>query len=133
MPATWTVLQHAPGDLRCSALNTDQFNDSIRADRKMTRAQFIGNNRAIDEALTPQYLGAIFDRICQNEIVMDSIDSSGGDGGARSRPPSSLYVSASASASGFLHLRLCLWFSASASASPSLPLHLPPAFTIDGS
>jgi hypothetical protein len=47
---------------------------SIREDRKMTREQFIGNNRAIDTALTPQYLGAIFDRICSNEIKMDSID-----------------------------------------------------------
>lgn len=47
---------------------------SIREDRKMTREQFIGNNRAIDTALTPQYLGAMFDRICSNEIKMDSID-----------------------------------------------------------
>lgn len=55
-------------------LNTDHFNPSIREDRKMTRTQFIGNNRAIDTALTPQFLGAMFDRICSNEIKMDSID-----------------------------------------------------------
>ena len=47
---------------------------SIRADRKMTREQFIGNNRAIDTALTTQFLGAMFDRIISNEIKMDSID-----------------------------------------------------------
>ena len=41
-------------------LNTDHFNPSIREDRKMTRAQFISNNRAIDEALTPQFLGTMY-------------------------------------------------------------------------
>ena len=57
-------------------VGVDEHDDthSIREDRKMTREQFIGNNRAIDIVLTSQYLGAIFDCICSNEIKMDSID-----------------------------------------------------------
>lgn len=60
----------------CCGCAVDEHGDthSIRQDRKMTREQFIGNNRAIDTALTPQYLGAIYDRICSNEIKMESID-----------------------------------------------------------
>jgi hypothetical protein len=55
-------------------LNTDHFSSGIREDRRMTREQFISNNRAIDDALTPTYLGTIYDRICANEIKMSEME-----------------------------------------------------------
>ena len=55
-------------------LNTDHFSSGIREDRRMTRDQFISNNRAIDTALTPQFLGTMFDRIISNEIVMSEME-----------------------------------------------------------
>ena len=52
----------------CIMLNTDHFNPGIKADRKMTREEFISNNRGVDEGLTEELLGTIYDRICANEI-----------------------------------------------------------------
>lgn len=37
----------------------------------MDRDQFISINRGVDPALTAEYLGIAYDRICANEIVMD--------------------------------------------------------------
>jgi hypothetical protein len=55
-------------------LNTDHFNPNIREDRKMDRSEFISINRGVDPALTEEFLGVVFDRICANEIVMDVTD-----------------------------------------------------------
>jgi hypothetical protein len=52
----------------CIMLNTDHFNPGIKDDRKMTRQEFISNNRGVDEGLTAELLGTIYDRICANEI-----------------------------------------------------------------
>lgn len=64
----------------CIMLNTDAFNTAIKTEKKMTREEFIKNNRDVDVNLTPQFLGAVYDRIVTNEIVMrvdgKSIDSS---------------------------------------------------------
>ena len=54
-------------------LNTDHFNPSIRADRKMTRTQFISNNRAIDEALTPQFLGTMYPQVSSDHQHLTDI------------------------------------------------------------
>ena len=66
--------------LRCitalggAQLNTDHFSAGIRDDRRMTKPQFISNNRGVDPGLDAGLLGTIFDRICANEIVMSEVD-----------------------------------------------------------
>uniref|UniRef100_A0A2P2LZA0 Uncharacterized protein MANES_03G096700 n=2 Tax=Rhizophora mucronata TaxID=61149 RepID=A0A2P2LZA0_RHIMU len=56
-------------------LNTDAHNGMVKD--KMTKADFIRNNRGIDDGkdLPEGYLGAIYDQIVKNEIKM-SVDSS---------------------------------------------------------
>jgi hypothetical protein len=56
-------------------LNTDQHNDNIREDRKMTKADFIKNNTDYGRDITEkgkefpkEYLGAIYDSIREEEI-----------------------------------------------------------------
>nr|KAJ3421655.1 guanine nucleotide exchange protein for ADP-robosylation factor [Polyrhizophydium stewartii] len=51
-------------------LNTDQHNAQVK--RRMTKEDFLKNNRGIDEGkdLPAEFLGAIFDEIQSNEIVM---------------------------------------------------------------
>ncbi|TPX34074.1 hypothetical protein SmJEL517_g03259 [Synchytrium microbalum] len=51
-------------------LNTDQHNTQVK--RRMTKADFVKNNRGIDEGkdLPVEFLEAIFDEIATNEIVM---------------------------------------------------------------
>ncbi|KAJ3414515.1 guanine nucleotide exchange protein for ADP-robosylation factor [Chytridiales sp. JEL 0842] len=51
-------------------LNTDQHNPQVK--KRMTKTEFIKNNRGIDEGkdLQPEILEAIFDEIASNEIAM---------------------------------------------------------------
>eukprot|EP00980_Cylindrotheca_fusiformis_P011299 scaffold2599_cov125-Cylindrotheca_fusiformis.AAC.9 len=56
-------------------LNTDQHNDNIREDRKMTKQDFFRNNSDYGRDITepgkefsPEYLGAIYDSIREEEI-----------------------------------------------------------------
>lgn len=52
-------------------LNTDSHNPAVQ--RKMTKDQFISNNRGIDNGkdLPSEFLGNLYDSIVQNEIEMD--------------------------------------------------------------
>ncbi|KAJ3102351.1 guanine nucleotide exchange protein for ADP-robosylation factor [Phlyctochytrium planicorne] len=68
-------------------LNTDQHNAQVK--KRMTKADFLKNNRGIDEGkdLPPELLEAIFDEILTNEIVMkdeipqkQAANSAGGSG-----------------------------------------------------
>lgn len=54
-------------------LNTDQHSSKLKG-RRMTKEEFIKNNRGINDNkdLPDEYLGAIFDEIANNEIVLDS-------------------------------------------------------------
>lgn len=54
-------------------LNTDQHSSKIRGNR-MTKEDFIKNNRGINDNqdLPNDYLGAIYDEIANNEIVLDT-------------------------------------------------------------
>ncbi|XP_044507637.1 brefeldin A-inhibited guanine nucleotide-exchange protein 1-like isoform X2 [Mangifera indica] len=56
-------------------LNTDAHNSMVKD--KMTKADFIRNNRGIDggKDLPEQYLGALYDQIVKNEIKMNAISS----------------------------------------------------------
>ncbi|KAI8905469.1 hypothetical protein EDD86DRAFT_257459 [Gorgonomyces haynaldii] len=51
-------------------LNTDQHNPQVK--KKMTKQEFMRNNRGIDEGkdLPEEFLTAVFDEIAQNEIIM---------------------------------------------------------------
>ncbi|KAK3285829.1 hypothetical protein CYMTET_6580 [Cymbomonas tetramitiformis] len=51
-------------------LNTDAHNPMVV--KKMTKAEFLKNNRGIDDGkdVAPEYLGALYDRITTNEIRM---------------------------------------------------------------
>jgi brefeldin A-inhibited guanine nucleotide-exchange protein len=51
-------------------LNTDLHNPAIREDRRMTKEQFISNNRGIASGgdLDPAFLGGIFDTIQSNQV-----------------------------------------------------------------
>lgn len=51
-------------------LNTDQHNPQVK--KRMTKQDFLKNNRGIDEGqdLPDELLGAIFDEISTNEIIM---------------------------------------------------------------
>ncbi|RVX12327.1 Brefeldin A-inhibited guanine nucleotide-exchange protein 1 [Vitis vinifera] len=53
-------------------LNTDAHNNMVKD--KMTKADFIRNNRGIDDGkdLPEEYLGAIYDHIVKNEIKMNA-------------------------------------------------------------
>lgn len=53
-------------------LNTDAHNNMVKD--KMTKADFIRNNRGIDDGkdLPDEYLGALYDQIVRNEIKMNS-------------------------------------------------------------
>ena len=54
-------------------LNTDAHNPSVRRDRKMTREQFVSNNRGIDAGgrdLPRAFLEGLYDAIAGNEIKM---------------------------------------------------------------
>ena len=53
-------------------LNTDQHNEMLRADKRMTKEEFVTNNRGInDNADLPEdYLNSIYDEIRSNEIVL---------------------------------------------------------------
>ncbi|KAI8852805.1 hypothetical protein BC829DRAFT_440418 [Chytridium lagenaria] len=60
-------------------LNTDQHNAQVK--KRMTKAEFLKNNRGIDEGkdLPAELLEGIFDEIFSNEIVMkDEVKPSGG-------------------------------------------------------
>ncbi|KAJ5541880.1 SEC7-like alpha orthogonal bundle [Penicillium sp. DV-2018c] len=52
-------------------LNTDQHSTKMKG-RRMTKEDFIKNNRGINDSqdLPPEYLGAIYDEIGSNEIVL---------------------------------------------------------------
>ena len=56
----------------CIMLNTDAHNPSIKKEKKMTRKQFVGNNRGIDKGadLPRQFLEYLYDAIVSNEIKM---------------------------------------------------------------
>ncbi|XP_022968924.1 brefeldin A-inhibited guanine nucleotide-exchange protein 1 [Cucurbita maxima] len=53
-------------------LNTDAHNNTVK--EKMTKADFIRNNRGIDDGkdLPDEYLGTLYDQIVRNEIKMNS-------------------------------------------------------------
>eukprot|EP01114_Cavostelium_apophysatum_P013891 TRINITY_DN3466_c0_g1_i1.p1 TRINITY_DN3466_c0_g1~~TRINITY_DN3466_c0_g1_i1.p1 ORF type:complete len:862 (+),score=271.54 TRINITY_DN3466_c0_g1_i1:255-2588(+) len=53
-------------------LNTDAHNPSIKVENKMTKAQFISNNRGINNGsdLPPEYLEQLYDNIVRKEIQM---------------------------------------------------------------
>ncbi|KHN29890.1 Brefeldin A-inhibited guanine nucleotide-exchange protein 2 [Glycine soja] len=53
-------------------LNTDAHNNMVKD--KMTKADFVRNNRGIDDGkdLPEEYLGAIYDQIVKNEIKMNA-------------------------------------------------------------
>lgn len=56
-------------------LNTDAYNSMVKD--KMTKADFIRNNRGIDDGkdLPEEYLGALYDQIVKNEIKMNAENS----------------------------------------------------------
>jgi hypothetical protein len=58
-------------------LNTDAHNPAIKKQNKMTKAQFIGNNRGINEGqdLPAEYLSNLYDRINDDEIKLDDSNS----------------------------------------------------------
>ncbi|RYY33945.1 hypothetical protein EON62_03740, partial [archaeon] len=78
----------------CIMLNTDAFNPSIKKERKMTRKQFVGNNRGIDNQhdLPRGFLEYLYEAITTNEIKM-TVSSASGE---------SLHVSAPAGTAGAL-------------------------------
>jgi brefeldin A-inhibited guanine nucleotide-exchange protein len=49
-------------------LNTDAHSQKIAQNRKMTKPQFITNNREMLATLTEEYLGDMYDRIVQNQF-----------------------------------------------------------------
>ncbi|XP_052191961.1 LOW QUALITY PROTEIN: brefeldin A-inhibited guanine nucleotide-exchange protein 1 [Diospyros lotus] len=53
-------------------LNTDAHNNMVKD--KMTKADFVRNNRGIDDGkdLLEEYLGALYDQVVKNEIKMNS-------------------------------------------------------------
>ena len=55
-------------------LNTDAHNPAIKKQNKMTRQQFVSNNRGINDGgdIDAKYLEHIYDRIVEEEIKMDS-------------------------------------------------------------
>jgi len=57
-------------------LNTDAHNANIAEHRKMTKPQFINNNRELLATLTEEYLGDMYDRIvnCKFETPLDDTE-----------------------------------------------------------
>ena len=55
-------------------LNTDQHSSKLRGSRRMTKEDFIKNNRGINDNadLPDDYLGSIYEEIAQNEIVLNT-------------------------------------------------------------
>ena len=53
-------------------LNTDAHNPSIKQEKKMTKANFIGNNRGIANGgdLPPEFLGSVYDAIVATPISL---------------------------------------------------------------
>jgi len=62
-------------------LNTDAHNPAIKASRKMTKEQFVRNNRGLDDDhdLPQEFLETIHDRIVANEIKMQPYKNDAGD------------------------------------------------------
>eukprot|EP00802_Teleaulax_amphioxeia_P005529 Tamp_05533.p1 GENE.Tamp_05533~~Tamp_05533.p1 ORF type:complete len:913 (-),score=204.14 Tamp_05533:161-2899(-) len=62
-------------------LNTDAHNPAIKASRKMTKEQFVRNNRGLDDGhdLPQEFLETIHDRIVANEIKMQPFKNDAGD------------------------------------------------------
>lgn len=62
-------------------LNTDAHNPAIKASRKMTKEQFVRNNRGLDEGqdLAQEFLETLHDRIVANEIKMQPFRNDAGD------------------------------------------------------
>lgn len=56
----------------CIMLNTDAHNPNIKKEKKMTKAQFVSNNRGIDKGanLPPEFLVYTYEAIVGNEIKM---------------------------------------------------------------
>lgn len=54
-------------------LNTDSHNPNIPADRKMTKSQFVYNNRGINNGanLPQEFLEELYDKIVNKEIKME--------------------------------------------------------------
>ncbi|KAK8467256.1 hypothetical protein PHAVU_008G293100 [Phaseolus vulgaris] len=65
-------------------LNTDAHNNMVKD--KMTKADFVRNNRGIDDGkdLAEEYLGALYDQIVKNEIKMNADSSAPQDKQANS-------------------------------------------------
>ncbi|CAM9597433.1 unnamed protein product, partial [Discosporangium mesarthrocarpum] len=57
-------------------LNTDMYNRNLKESDKMTKSQFISNNRSIDQGndLPRELLEGMFDRVKEAEIRMDEGD-----------------------------------------------------------
>ena len=60
----------------CIMLNTDAHNPAVKKEKKMTRAQFVANNRGIDGRgarldLPKSFLEHLYDGITSNEIKMN--------------------------------------------------------------
>ena len=62
-------------------LNTDAHNPAIKASRKMTKEQFVRNNRGLDAGhdLPQEFLETMHDRIVANEIKMQPFKNDAGD------------------------------------------------------
>jgi hypothetical protein len=62
-------------------LNTDAHNPAIKASRKMTKEQFVRNNRGLDDGqdLPHEFLETLHDRIVANEIKMQPFKNDAGD------------------------------------------------------
>ena len=55
-------------------LNTDQHSAKLKGKKRMTKEDFIKNNRGINDNadLPDEYLSSVYDEIAQNEIVLDA-------------------------------------------------------------
>lgn len=62
-------------------LNTDAHNPNVRKDRKMTKEEFVKQNRGIDNGkdLPREMLEDIFDTIVNNEIKIPKANPLGGE------------------------------------------------------
>lgn len=72
-------------------LNTDLHSSKFKG-RRMTKEDFINNNRGINDNsdLPPEYLGAIYDDIQQNEIVLNTEREAAANLGIPTQPPPTL-------------------------------------------
>lgn len=57
-------------------LNTDLHNPNIREDKKMTKEEFVRNNRGISDGndLSEEYLSGVYDRIAKQQISLKEDD-----------------------------------------------------------